>query len=81
MPGLIICAENSDVQIVAPASSAREKIIQSLRAIADAIESDGEMDGLMIAQVNITFQEDKMIIILRSPECSEKNIDKSDTST
>lgn len=78
MPGLIICAENSDVQAFVPAGSAREKIIQSLRAIADAIESDGEMEGFMIAQVNIVFQEDKMIIIRRSPECSEGDIDKRD---
>lgn len=80
MPGVIICAENSNVQAIVPAGSAKEDIIQSLRAIADAIESDSEMEGLMVAPVNIALQEDKMILIRAGPECSEENTDKKDTS-
>ncbi len=81
MPGVIICTENSNVQAVVPAGLAKEDIIQSLRAIADAIESDSEMEGLMIAPVNITLQEDRMILIRASQECSEENTDKKDTPT
>ena len=68
MPGIIICTENSNVQAIVPAGSAKEDIIQSLRAIADAIESDSEMKGLMVAPVNITIQEDRMILIRAKAE-------------
>lgn len=81
MPAVIVCTENSNVQAIVPAGVAKEDIIQSLRAIADAIESDSEMEGLMMAPVNITIQEDRMILIRTSPECSaaEDNTDKKDT--
>ena len=68
MPGVIICMENSNVQAIVPAGSAKEDIIQSLRAIADAIDSDSETNGLMIAPVNITIQEDRMILIRAAEE-------------
>lgn len=76
MPGALFCIENSNVQAIVPAGLAREEIIQSLRAIADAIESNNEMEGLMIAPVNIGFQEDRMILIRASQESSEENADK-----
>ena len=81
MPGIIICTENSNVQAIVPAGLAKEDIIKSLRAIADAIESDSEMEGLMVAPVNITLEEDRMILIRSSPECpeAEANNDKKDT--
>ena len=68
MPGVIICTENSNVQTIVPAGSAKEDVIHSLRAIADAIESDSEMNGLMMAPVNITIQEDRMILIRAAEE-------------
>lgn len=77
MPGVIICTENSNVQAIVPAGLAKENIIQSLRAIADAIESDSEMEGLMMAPVNITLQEDRMILIRAGRECSDENTDKN----
>lgn len=78
MPGLIICTENSNVQAIVPAGLAKEEIIKSLRAIADSIESDSEMEGLMMAPVNIALQEDRMILIRAGQECPDENTDKGD---
>ncbi|MFB3766530.1 MAG: hypothetical protein ACE14P_14960 [Methanotrichaceae archaeon] len=80
MPGAIICTENSNVQAIVPIGLAKEDIIQSLRAIADEIESDSETEALMIAPVNITIQDDRMILIRAGQECSGKDTDKKDTS-
>ncbi len=77
-PGVIICTENSDVQAIVPAGLSKEEIIQSLRDIADAIESDSEIGGLMIAPVNITLEEDRIILIMAGQECSDAATDKKD---
>jgi hypothetical protein len=79
IPGVVACAENSDVQAVIPDGVTKEEIVQSLRYIADAIESDSAQ--LMIAKVAINLEDDKMIIIKTGSECPDANIDKEGIST
>jgi hypothetical protein len=76
--GVVVCAENSDVQAVIPDGLSKEEIVQSLRFIAGAIESDSSQ--LIIAKVDINLEDDKMIIIKTGSKCPEANIDKEDRS-
>jgi hypothetical protein len=70
-PGVVICAEDPAVQIIIPPDLGKEDTVRFLRAIADAIESDKEDAGLMMANIVISLQEDRMIILKVGSESIE----------
>jgi hypothetical protein len=81
IPGVVICAENTAIQVIIPSDLGKEDTVYYLRAIADAIESDDKEAGLIIANVAISLQEDRMIIIKASSECLGAEIDRKDAAT
>jgi hypothetical protein len=71
IPGVVICAEDPAIQIIIPSDLGKEDTVRFLRAIADAIESDKEDSGLMTANIVISLQEDRIIILKASSEYVE----------
>jgi hypothetical protein len=75
IPSVVICAEDPAIQIIIPSDLDKEDAVHSLRAIADAIESDKKEAGLIIANIAISLQEDRMIILKTGSGCVEAEID------
>jgi hypothetical protein len=80
IPGLVICAEDPAIQIIIPSDLGKEDTVHFLRAIADAIESDKRDAGLIIANIAISLQEDRMVILKAGTEYIEAEIGRKDES-
>ena len=63
MPGVVIYEENSIVQVIIPVGLCRDDIVKSLKTITEAIESNGVTEGVVLAEVAIAMESDRMIIL------------------
>jgi hypothetical protein len=63
MPGVVIYEENSIVQVIIPVGLCRDDIVKSLKAITEAIESNGAVEGVVLAEVAIAMESDRMIVM------------------
>ena len=75
MPGVVIYEENSSVQVIIPVGLCRDDIVKSLKSITEAIESNGAKEGVVLAEVAIAMESDRMIILktgLPVADCHEE---------
>lgn len=62
MPGIVLYEENSGIQVVIPIGLPKGDIVESLRTITTAIESNEAVDGVRLAEVAIAMETDKMVV-------------------
>jgi hypothetical protein len=63
MPGVVIYEENSSVQVIIPVGLCKDDIVKSLKNITTAIESNGAVEGVVLAEVAIAMEADRMIVM------------------